>query len=108
MNREAFDILVSRLEDLGAPYSLPSDWVLCTDLDIFRDVPTITARRRWLCKAKKEANRKGRNVASDLSRLRKLTTAPATGEHQEELNKQVNAKHDERGVCLLIVAQLEK
>jgi len=46
-------------------------------------------------------------VASDLSRLRKLTTAPATGDHQEEFDKQVNAKHDDRGVCLLIVAQLE-
>jgi hypothetical protein len=58
MNPVAFDILVSRLEDLGAPYSLPPDWVLLTDLAVLRDITTITARKRWLRKAKTEATRR--------------------------------------------------
>jgi hypothetical protein len=65
MNTEAFDILVSCLEDLGAPYSLPPDGVLCTDLDILRDTPTVAARKRWLRKAKKEATRRNLQARVD-------------------------------------------
>lgn len=46
-------------------------------------------------------------MPSKLQNLRKLTSAPATAEHQEEFNKQTNAKADDRGVCLLISAQIE-
>jgi hypothetical protein len=42
-----------------------------------------------------------------LEILRQFTNLPATAEHQEEFDKQVNAKTDDGGVCLLIVAQLE-
>jgi len=65
MNSEAFDILISCLEDLGAPYTLPPDWVLCTDLDILRDIPTVAARKRWLRKAKKGATRRNLQASVD-------------------------------------------
>lgn len=58
MNNEAFSLLVDCLENLGAPYSLPSDPILCTDLDVLRDLPTGTVRRRWLHNAKKETTRR--------------------------------------------------
>jgi hypothetical protein len=44
---------------------------------------------------------------SKLGDLRKLTSAPATAEHQEEFDKQTNAKADDRGLCLIITAQIE-
>jgi hypothetical protein len=46
-------------------------------------------------------------MPSKIEILRQFTNLPATAEHQEEFDKQVNAKTDDRGVCLLIVAQLE-
>jgi len=48
-----FESLLEALSDLGAPFSLPSDDVLCVDLDQFIDVP-MARRRRWLTKAKRE------------------------------------------------------
>jgi Meiotically up-regulated gene 113 len=65
MNPEAFDILISYLEKLGAPYSLPPDWVLSTDLDVLRDLPTAAARKRWLHKAKREATRRNLQARVD-------------------------------------------
>jgi hypothetical protein len=46
-------------------------------------------------------------VVSSINKLRKITRAPATAEHQEEFDKQVAARADDRGVCLLLSAQLE-
>src|ERR1700675_5002025 len=46
-------------------------------------------------------------MASPIKILRQFTSLPAQREHQEEFDKQINAKGDDRGVCLLIVAQLE-
>ena len=46
-------------------------------------------------------------MPSKIEILRQSTNLPTTAEHQEEFDKQVNAKTDDRGVCLLIVAQLE-
>lgn len=37
MDSDAFENLISILEDLGAPFLLPEDWILCTDLDLLRD-----------------------------------------------------------------------
>lgn len=44
---------------------------------------------------------------SITSRLTKLTTKPATPEHQEEYDKQTGAKADDRTLCLLLACQLE-
>jgi len=49
-----FENLVAKLCELGAPYQLPPDGVLCTDLDLFVDVPSWL-RGKWLRKAKREA-----------------------------------------------------
>jgi len=46
-------------------------------------------------------------MASKIQILRQFTNRPASAEHQDEFDKQVDAKADDRGVCLLIVAQLE-
>lgn len=46
-------------------------------------------------------------MVSKTEALRLITNAPARKEHQEEFDRQVAAKTDDRGVCLLIVAQLE-
>src|SRR3954454_24526397 len=65
MDSYGFDLLVNRIEQLGAPYSLPADWVLCTDLDILRDLPTAAARRKWLQRAKTEAMRRNLQARVD-------------------------------------------
>jgi hypothetical protein len=44
---------------------------------------------------------------SVISRLTKLTTKPATPEHQEEYDKQTGEKADDRSLCLLLACQLE-
>jgi hypothetical protein len=44
---------------------------------------------------------------SVTSRLTKLTTKPATPEHQEEYDKQTGEKANDRSLCLLLACQLE-
>jgi hypothetical protein len=44
---------------------------------------------------------------SVTSRLTKLTTKPATPEHQEEYDKQTGETADDRSLCLLLACQLE-
>ncbi|WPO43927.1 hypothetical protein [Tardiphaga sp. 42S5] len=46
-------------------------------------------------------------MANSISKLRDLTSAPATAEHQEDFNKAVSDDADDRGVCLILTAQLE-
>jgi|SRR5258708_33242678 hypothetical protein len=46
-------------------------------------------------------------MPSPVSKLRTLTTKPATPEHQEEYDKQTGDKADDRTLCLLLTAQLE-
>jgi hypothetical protein len=46
-------------------------------------------------------------MASNIAKLRELTTRPATVEHQEEYDKQTSAKADDRSFCLLLTAMLE-
>jgi hypothetical protein len=46
-------------------------------------------------------------MASAVSKLRDLTTKPATAEYQEEWDKQTGDKADDRSLCLLLTAQLE-
>jgi hypothetical protein len=46
-------------------------------------------------------------MPSPVSKLRTLTTKPATPEHQEEYDKQTSDKADDRSLCLLLTAQLE-
>lgn len=44
---------------------------------------------------------------SNVDALRKLTTKPATAEHQEEYDRQTSAKADDRSFCLLLSSMLE-
>lgn len=44
---------------------------------------------------------------SKISKLRDLTTKPATPEHQEEFNKQTSEDADDRSYCLLLASMLE-
>lgn len=44
---------------------------------------------------------------SKVSKLRELTTKPATPEHQEEFDKQTSDETDDRSFCLLLSAMLE-
>jgi hypothetical protein len=50
---------------------------------------------------------RGKMPMSITSRLTKLTTKPATPEHQEEYDKQTGAEADDRTLCLLLACQLE-
>jgi hypothetical protein len=44
---------------------------------------------------------------SKVSKLRDITTAPATPEYQEEMDKQTSSQADDRSFCLLLTAMLE-
>src|SRR4051812_32589005 len=44
---------------------------------------------------------------SKVSKLRELTTRPATPEHQEEFDKQISENADDRSFCLLLASMLE-
>jgi len=46
-------------------------------------------------------------MASKVQKLRDLTSAPATPEHQEEYDKQTSKNADDRSFCLLLTAMLE-
>lgn len=54
---EAVQALANTLEHLGAPFSLPEDWIILCDNDDLRHMPRTTAKR-LLAKAKKEAARR--------------------------------------------------
>lgn len=54
MDIETYEHLMSILEEMGAPFLLQKDWILCTDLDLLRDFPRMATRRKWLRKAKAE------------------------------------------------------
>jgi hypothetical protein len=54
MDSDTFEHLMSILEEMGAPFLLQEDWILCTDLDLLRDFPRMATRRKWLRKAKAE------------------------------------------------------
>ncbi|MGY8666171.1 GIY-YIG nuclease family protein [Bradyrhizobium sp. UFLA05-109] len=56
-NTQAVQALASTLEHLGAPYSLPEDWIILCDNDDLRYMPR-TAAKRLLAKAKKETVRR--------------------------------------------------
>jgi hypothetical protein len=58
MQREWFENLVEELSRLGLPSALPPDWIILADSDIFRDLPTMAERRKWLNKAKAELTRR--------------------------------------------------
>jgi hypothetical protein len=47
------------------------------------------------------------NVPSKTEALRQLTNAEALPEHQSEFDIQITSKQDDRGACLLIVAQID-
>ncbi|MGL3104909.1 hypothetical protein [Bradyrhizobium sp. BR 1432] len=55
-NTQAVQALANTLEHLGAPYSLPEDWIIRCDNDDLRHMPR-TAAKRLLAKAKKETAR---------------------------------------------------
>jgi len=44
---------------------------------------------------------------SKVSKLRDITTAPATPEYQEEMDRQTSAQADDRSFCLLLTAMLK-
>lgn len=44
---------------------------------------------------------------SKVSKLRELTTKPATSDHQEELDEQTGDGADDRSFCLLLASMLE-
>lgn len=44
---------------------------------------------------------------SNISKLRELTTKPATADHQEAFDKQTGEDADDRSFCLLIASMLE-
>ncbi|GLH77046.1 hypothetical protein SSBR45G_19540 [Bradyrhizobium sp. SSBR45G] len=54
---EAVEALSETLERLGAPDSLPEDWILLCDTDDLRDLPRAAAKK-LLAKAKKETARR--------------------------------------------------
>jgi hypothetical protein len=44
---------------------------------------------------------------SKIEKLRRITTQPATADHQEQYDKQTSAKADDRSFCLLLSSMLE-
>ncbi|MGJ4963971.1 GIY-YIG nuclease family protein [Bradyrhizobium sp. HKCCYLRH3061] len=54
---EAIETLSDTLEHLGAPLSLPEDWIILCDTDDLRDLPRAAAKK-LLRKAKKETARR--------------------------------------------------
>lgn len=46
-------------------------------------------------------------MVSKTEKLRQLTNAEASPEHQADFNKQLFPEGDDRGACLLIVAQID-
>ncbi|MEN3349894.1 MAG: hypothetical protein V7632_3529 [Bradyrhizobium sp.] len=54
---EAVQVLVNTLEHLGAPFSLPEDWIILCDNDDLKHMPRAKAKQ-LLAKAKKETARR--------------------------------------------------
>ncbi|TWC00222.1 hypothetical protein FBZ93_10514 [Bradyrhizobium macuxiense] len=63
---QAIQALADRLERLGAPLSLPEDWIILCDDDDLRHMPRTMAKR-LLAKAKKETARRWLYVRFDPS-----------------------------------------
>jgi hypothetical protein len=58
MHGQAFENLVQELSNLSSTRTLPPDWIICTDSDLFRDLRTMAERQKWLKKAKAELTRR--------------------------------------------------
>jgi hypothetical protein len=89
---EATHALADGLERLGAPLSLPEDWIILCDDDDLRHMPRATAKR-LLAKAKKETARRWLYERFDPNEMDLELSEESDGGNTEEFDEKLLKRH---------------